>query len=819
MKCLLKYFFVLIILGLLQTSCDLREGTIVYDVEFPLADEVDTGGSSGGGGSGGVPSQITNLAASAGSQQNTLTWSAPAGADNYTLYWSASTPVTTSSGNFTLASGTISYTHSGLTSGTTYYYAIASTNSDGTAGLSNEVSGTPSGFSGPPVCNTSGTLTDNDTDLLVHYAFENNLNDVKNANSDGRYYLTNTGGTIKYAQSCAYGQAAYFDSSTGYLENNNFNRTNITSLDSGNFTIALWVNRDADMAEFASAISSKDISNNTGTWGDSIQIDVDEISGNNYIRWNNAPPAGIASQAMITDGTVLSDWSYLTAVHYDNDTAQFYRNGMLVGTHTTFPARWYKMKVGINRLNDKTWKGYIDEVKVYNRAFDGDDVKNACLLYNNCTGVKPAKPDNLTAAGGSGQNVLTWNATNGTDNYTLYWSTDNSSFTAISPVITGTNHTHTGLSGSTTYYYYVKANNVTGASGESNRANATTVPNPPTNLAGTTPANTQQVNLTWTQSLGGLAHSYVIYWKKASGSPISFDPNDNNTYHGKITIDNSSKISHVHGGLDGATQYNYIIRAETAIGGVSTSEPSSNSYSITTNSFITDTIATDNDPDLMVYYDFNDNGTLNSNLMNKSPVTAGSYNLTASGSTIVTAESRFTGNAAAYFDADEGYAYNNDFNDDNITQLSNTGNFTISAWVYPDQDMSKFASIISTGVSTNKDTGAFQMSNTNNSPNKIGMFAQNKDIKLESSATSNNTWYHAVFVKEQNGTDNGTGRFYLDGVEVDNETNFKTGFKKIKIGINRVTQNSWKGYIDEFKVYRRALDATEVNNVYTRDYP
>ena len=221
----------------------------------------------------------------------------------------------------------------------------------------------------------------------------------------------------------------------------------------------------------------------------------------------------------------------------------------------------------------------------------------------------------------------------------------------------------------------------------------------------------------------------------------------------------------------------------------------------------------------MVYYDFNDNGTLNSNLMNKSPVTAGSYNLTASGSTIVTAESRFTGNAAAYFDADEGYAYNNDFNDDNITQLSNTGNFTISAWVYPDQDMSKFASIMSTGDSTNKDTGAFQMSNTNNSPNKIGMFAQNKDIKLESSATSNNTWYHAVFVKEQNGTDNGTGRFYLDGVEVDNETNFKTGFKKIKIGINRVTQNSWKGYIDEFKVYRRALDATEVNNVYTRDYP
>ena len=111
------------------------------------------------------------------------------------------------------------------------------------------------------------------------------------------------------------------------------------------------------------------------------------------------------------------------------------------------------------------------------------------------------------------------------------------------------------------------------------------------------------------------------------------------------------------------------------------------------------------------------------------------------------------------------------------------------------------------------------MSNTNHTPNKIGMFAQNTDIKLESSATSNNTWYHAVFVKEQNGTDNGTGRFYLNAVEVDNATNFKTGFKKLKIGINRVTQNSWKGYIDEFKVYRRALNATEVNNLYNNDTP
>ena len=54
MKCLIRLFFVLIILGLLQTACDRipEEGTIVYDVEFPRADEVDTGGGVGEVGAG-----------------------------------------------------------------------------------------------------------------------------------------------------------------------------------------------------------------------------------------------------------------------------------------------------------------------------------------------------------------------------------------------------------------------------------------------------------------------------------------------------------------------------------------------------------------------------------------------------------------------------------------------------------------------------------------------------------------------------------------------------------------------------------------------
>jgi hypothetical protein len=41
----------------------------------------------------------------------------------------------------------------------------------------------------------------------------------------------------------------------------------------------------------------------------------------------------------------------------------------------------------------------------------------------------------------------------------------------------------------------------------------------------------------------------------------------------------------------------------------------------------------------------------------------------------------------------------------------------------------------------------------------------------------------------------------------------------LKIGTNRREQHPWKGYIDEFKIYKRALTAQEVNNLYINDAP
>jgi fibronectin type 3 domain-containing protein len=93
------------------------------------------------------PAAPTNLAATAGSAQVSLTWTASSGATSYNVKRS-----TTSGGPYTqLATSTsASYTDSTVTNGTTYYYVVSAVNAAGESANSAEVSATPKG-SAPPV--------------------------------------------------------------------------------------------------------------------------------------------------------------------------------------------------------------------------------------------------------------------------------------------------------------------------------------------------------------------------------------------------------------------------------------------------------------------------------------------------------------------------------------------------------------------------------------------------------------------------------------------------------------------------------------------
>ena len=105
--------------------------------------------------SGTTPTAPTGVTATAGSGQVTISWSDVSGATSYNIYYWTTTIRTT------ILNVTIPYTHTGLTSGTTYYYAVTAVNSYGESSESSQVSGTPT--SGGTTSTGGETTTTTDT--------------------------------------------------------------------------------------------------------------------------------------------------------------------------------------------------------------------------------------------------------------------------------------------------------------------------------------------------------------------------------------------------------------------------------------------------------------------------------------------------------------------------------------------------------------------------------------------------------------------------------------------------------------------------------
>ncbi|WP_052339923.1 cellulase family glycosylhydrolase [Gorillibacterium massiliense] len=165
-----------------------------------------------------VPAAPTGLTATAGNAQVALSWTASAGATSYNVK-----RATTSGGTYTtVATGltATSYSDTGLTNGTTYYYAVSAANSAGESTNSTQVSATPAASSTTSSLVVQYKLNNtNATDNMINATF--NIKNTGTAavslsNLKLRYYFTKDG-TARLSFWCDYAQVGSANVSSTFV--------------------------------------------------------------------------------------------------------------------------------------------------------------------------------------------------------------------------------------------------------------------------------------------------------------------------------------------------------------------------------------------------------------------------------------------------------------------------------------------------------------------------------------------------------------------------------------------------------------------------
>ncbi|MGH2898492.1 MAG: LamG-like jellyroll fold domain-containing protein, partial [Solirubrobacteraceae bacterium] len=270
----------------------------------------------------------------------------------------------------------------------------------------------------------------------------------------------------------------------------------------------------------------------------------------------------------------VNAWTY-QAITYDGMTMRLYINGAQVATRaqsgaiqTTSNPLW----IGGNQPYGEFFQGLIDEARVYNRALTQTEIQtdmNSPLVATAPDTTPPSTPAglNATASGGSQVN-LTWTASTdnvGVSGYRVERCQGSgcANFAEVGTPTT-TSFTDTGLAGSTTYRYRVRASDLAGnlspystiADSTTAAAADTTPPTAPTALA-VTAVSTSRLDLSWTaatDNVGVVEHRV----ERCQGT--------NCTSWAQVGTTATTSFSNT--GLAANTVYRFRVRAADAAGNV-----------------------------------------------------------------------------------------------------------------------------------------------------------------------------------------------------------------------------------------------------------
>src|SRR5580698_5891733 len=374
-----------------------------------------SGGKTGGGGGTTVPAVPAGLTAAAGNSQVTLTWSASSDATSYIVKRS-----TTSGAEVQIATpSALSYTDTGVTNGTKYFYVVAAANSAGDSANSAEVSATPS-LPAPGVpANVMATAGNAEVTLTWGAVTNATSYHVKRSTTSGAETQIGAPTSATYTDTTAKNGTKYF-----YV---------------------------------VSAVDS------TGESANSAEVNATPTAP------AQAPPAPANLAATAGNAQVALTWSASTGA-----TSYHVKRSTSSGAETQIAAPAGTSYTDTSVTNGTKYFYVVSAVNATGESANSNEV--------NATPTAPAQapptPTNLAATGGNAQVALTWSASTGATSYNVKRSTTNGSgyVTVSSP--TSTSYTDTGVTNGITYYYVVSAVNGTGESANSSQVSAT--PSAPT---------------------------------------------------------------------------------------------------------------------------------------------------------------------------------------------------------------------------------------------------------------------------------------------------------------------------------------------------
>ncbi len=441
------------------------------------------------------PSAPTGLAATVGSGTVTLTWNGAGGATSYTVKRGIASggPYTTVG---SLGSSPTSFTDSGLTNGTTYYYVVTGTNSAGTSPNSAEVFATPLV---PPTFTSSATATPNPVTQGVSTSISASVKDTAN---------TLTKGVVQILVLDPNGATALTQNFTGQSFTSGQSRSYSASLVpalAGTYTVEIGV--------FSSTFQ-------TWSWNSSGAT----ITVNSNLTFSSsatptpstfAPGASTTIAVSVTDtGTGALSNSIVELQVFDKSgnaamTTYWTGQNFAAGQTLQFSYTW-------NSSTGLATGTYSVDIGVFNSTWATNYYWNgsAGSITISTTQAPPA-PSNLSATAGTGQVSLSWSASTGAASYNVYRGTaaGGESATPLATNITATSYVDSSVINGTKYFYKVAAVNAGGTSGMSNEVSATPAapklspPAAPTGLTATQVG--RRATLEWTASSG--ATSYNVY--------------------------------------------------------------------------------------------------------------------------------------------------------------------------------------------------------------------------------------------------------------------------------------------------------------------